>query len=934
MKQVEKKYRSVPFWSWNDTLDKDELVRQIEWMDKMGIGGFFMHARGGLKTEYLGKHWFDCIDACAKRAKELGMEAYAYDENGWPSGFAGGELLKDIENHDRYLTYSFGEYDKDAYVSYEISTGTLKAARAGDTRCLNVYEHYSVSTADILNPQVVKDFLEITHKEYEKRDKYSLKGFFTDEPQYYRWGVPYTKMLPLYFEREYGMDIKKGLGLLFVKKRGWRDFRYKFWCAMQDLMLNSFAKQIYDWCEERGYKLTGHYIEESYLAGQMNCCAGVMPFYEYEQIPGIDYLGTRITEEMAAKQVGSVAAQLGKEQVLTETFAACGWNISPIELKTIAESQYVGGVNLMCQHLLPYHEQGQRKRDYPSHFSEINPWVKKGFKTFNDYFSYLGKTLARSEEIVNVGVLHPIRSAYFDYDPLSKEPYNGLGYLEKPFFDLIEQLCHLGIGHHYIDEVLLKKHGRVEGSSLILGKCKYDYIIVPEILTMDKSTEATLRQYIENGGKVYLWGKKPQYIEGKRYTYKYLKTNTSLDEIVKSQPYSMEHNTCVRAAYRRGEDGREFIYAVNVSNEECTVKFNLSKGTSFEEYDILTDSKRVIPTEVKFDVGQSYLLYVSGKKPMAKRELKDLTLSGEFTVQGKPDNYITLDTVSYSCDGGVNYTAPRYHLCALDELLHKRYEGELYLKYTVKIDTPPTKCALLCEDNGILEITVNGKGVKQSGESPLSLAALSYDVADKLKKGENEIIIKINYFQGENVYYALFGENVTESLLNCLAYDTDIEPVYLVGDFGVYGDFRDEGSLTFGEGFRLGKQRNKISSLTHDGYPFMSGEITLTKKVDLSDTGYALFMPSTFHLIDVKVNGRDAGEMMMSRRLDISEFLRVGENEITLTLSLGRRNLLGPFHTYGENTFVGPGTFERFGTWKNGESPHYRKSYSFVKSLI
>ena len=49
-----------------------------------------MHARGGLKTEYLGEKWFRCVEACCKRAQELGMEAYAYDENGWPSGFVGG----------------------------------------------------------------------------------------------------------------------------------------------------------------------------------------------------------------------------------------------------------------------------------------------------------------------------------------------------------------------------------------------------------------------------------------------------------------------------------------------------------------------------------------------------------------------------------------------------------------------------------------------------------------------------------------------------------------------------------------------------------------------------------------------------------------------------------------------------------------------------
>ena len=125
MKEVEKKYRSLPFWSWNDELDKDKLVKQVEWMNDNGIGGFFMHARGGLKTGYLSEKWFECIDACGKRAKELGMEAYAYDENGWPSGFVGGKLLEDMENRDRYLTYTIGEYDKGALASYDISGSAI-----------------------------------------------------------------------------------------------------------------------------------------------------------------------------------------------------------------------------------------------------------------------------------------------------------------------------------------------------------------------------------------------------------------------------------------------------------------------------------------------------------------------------------------------------------------------------------------------------------------------------------------------------------------------------------------------------------------------------------------------------------------------------------------------------------------------------------------
>ncbi len=773
-------------------------------------------------------------------------------------------------------------------------------------------------------------------EEYRKRDKYGVKGFFTDEPQYQRWGMPYTKVLPDYYEKRYGEKLLDGLGLMFVEKRGYRDFRYKYWKAMQELMLDAFGKKIYEWCDKYGYKLTGHYIEESYLAGQMECCGGVMPFYEYEHIPGIDYLGTGITEELAAKQASSVAAQFGKKQVLTETFAACGWDISPLELKVIAEGQYVAGVNLMCHHLLPYHEQGQRKRDYPSHFSAVNPWIEKGFYEFNGYFSYLGKLLACSDEVINVAVLHPMRSAYFDYKSDSRLPYNGLEYLERPFFALMTKMCNQGIGHHYLDETLLAKYGRVEGKRLILGACSYEYIVLPYMLTMDKTTEALLKKFMENGGKVLLAGKKPQYLEGKRYSYKYLKSNTSWGEIIKNQPYSIVQDvkSDVRCAYRREEDGKEFIYAVNMG-EPTVASFKLKNGKGFESYDILNDSYKKMSKEVSFEKGQSYILYVSDEAVKKPKALKELRLGKEMSVVGTPENYITLDMVSYSTDG-VNYMSPRHHECVMYELLKSRYNGKVNLKYEVNINTPPKKCTLLAENTNTLSICVNGETVTDCQKSNFDICSLSYDVASKLKTGKNEIIMEINYYQGENVYYALFGENVTESLKNCLAYDTDIEPIYLCGDFGVFGEFTESGEKNriIGKSFYIDKQKTEVTELIKDGFPFFRGNITLKQKVEINDTGCVLFVPEHFHIIDVTVNGSYAGRMMMSNKLDISSYLKKGENEIMLTLTVSNRNLLGPFHTRREEGFVGPETFERFGTWNDGKSKYFVPEYAFIKTII
>ena len=186
-----KEYRPLPFWSWNDKLEKEKLIDQIHWMKKNGIGGFFMHARSGLMTEYLSEEWMQCIEACADEAKKLGMKAWIYDENGWPSGFVGGKLLEDNKNCDKYILFEQGVFDENATVSYLFTEEELVRVSKEEihgANYLNLYIHTSVSTADILNPNVVKQFLTMTHQTYKERfgDKLSatIEGFFTDEAQY------------------------------------------------------------------------------------------------------------------------------------------------------------------------------------------------------------------------------------------------------------------------------------------------------------------------------------------------------------------------------------------------------------------------------------------------------------------------------------------------------------------------------------------------------------------------------------------------------------------------------------------------------------------------------------------------------------------------------------------------------------------------------
>src|SRR5450759_4945932 len=72
--QPGREYRGKPFWSWNGELTESELMRQMDVLEKMGMGGFFMHSRTGLATEYLGDEWFRLINMCADEAARRHLE--------------------------------------------------------------------------------------------------------------------------------------------------------------------------------------------------------------------------------------------------------------------------------------------------------------------------------------------------------------------------------------------------------------------------------------------------------------------------------------------------------------------------------------------------------------------------------------------------------------------------------------------------------------------------------------------------------------------------------------------------------------------------------------------------------------------------------------------------------------------------------------------
>lgn len=85
-------YRPAPLWVWNDAMTKEQIDFQLTELATHGFGGAFVHPRPGMVTEYLSDEWFELWGYALEKAKALGITLSIYDENSYPSGFAGGHV--------------------------------------------------------------------------------------------------------------------------------------------------------------------------------------------------------------------------------------------------------------------------------------------------------------------------------------------------------------------------------------------------------------------------------------------------------------------------------------------------------------------------------------------------------------------------------------------------------------------------------------------------------------------------------------------------------------------------------------------------------------------------------------------------------------------------------------------------------------------------
>ncbi len=702
-----RQFASAPLWVWNDLLTERQIRDTMRDLAGQKVKQVFVHPRPGLMTPYLGSDWFRLWKVALDEAERLDMNVWIYDENSYPSGFAGGwvpELMP--ESRGRGLQFreakSAPKWEDQTLAVFRLADGQaenvssqIKAgeALAGDrflavsvVRAGNSPWHGGRCYVDLLYPGVTEKFLEVTMGAYEKEIGRHfgkrVPGIFTDEPEIRPAGAwPWTDDMPAQFEKRWGYSLLDNLASLTQPVGDWRRVRHDYCSTLLDLFIERWAKPYYDCCERRGLEFTGHYWEHEWPN-----CIGVpdsMAMAAWQQRPGIDILMNQYAEHTHAqfgnvrscREISSVANQLGRPRTLVELYGAGGWDLRFEDMKRIGDWLQVLGVNTFDEHLSSVTIRGARKNDHPQSFSYHEPWWP-AYHAMAEYFTRLSAALSQGEQINRILLFEPTTTAWMYQGDQAR-----LNELGNSFSKLIMALEAAQIEYDIGCEDVIARHGSVRDAKLWVGQRGYDVVVLPPGMENVKSRVAALgEEFLTAGGSIVCLGQPPSRVGGRESQ----RPSDGVDEsgwfsaTVDEAPALLRRwNNEERFNIRRNANDRgilfhmrrqlsdgELVFLVNTSIEFGSAGSLESNLRGIERWDpqtgkttphVFRKSEMGAATEFSLPPCGSMLLFLSKRAiepaPAIVESAINLDASGPAQVRRLTPNVLRLDYVDITAGG-------------------------------------------------------------------------------------------------------------------------------------------------------------------------------------------------------------------------------------------------------------------------------------------
>lgn len=886
-------FKAVPFWSWNEIMQPDEIKRQVNEIKRGGWGGAFVHSREGLITEYLSDDWFKGVSAAIDACVETGLKVWLYDEDGWPSGYSGGTVPAANE-----------DYRQKSLVARKVGERVPKHCEPiGEPHDgIQVYKYiapmgnarYNGATyIDTMNKAAVGKFITDAYESYYKRySEYYGKVIvaeFTDEPSMsdrsatIGGGIAYSSNLVETFKNEYGFDPIPHFYKLFADTKGAESFRVKYYRTLNKMFEEAYPKQIADWCGQHNISLTGHFMQEFPLSGSQLAMGDVMPYYRHNQIPGIDHLLRQIGERPAAKQCQSVVNQFGKKRMLSEMYGIGGAALSFEDRKWVAVEQVLLGVNLINPHLSLYTMAGCRKRDYPQSIYYQQPWWGLN-STLDIPLARLCYAMAQGKYCAKVLVIHPMESvrAKFIQPCDNNAPVwdrAGTNKRYKAYEDGLNQvtdnLLANNIGFDYASEQIMAEDGSAGKGTISVGQSTYSIVVIPSSCTLRMSTVQMLEKFQKTGGLLLFAGNEcPLMIDGEENPriMELMKNVEKLEafELSKRIIPVLEREVAIETKSgnkdlvwshaRDLSDGSRIILIANLdrnSTFEGVAKFG-GVYNSIKELDIKTGKITEFFAERKsgsfvmplnLQSVQTKLIMLSKDSPKAKKEKPETLVSQKElkVLAAGPNewNSLTLDYAFYETNNAGESGEYAVPVIEIQNYLNQiRYNGKLTIRYPFKVKglkkglpmaaviENPLRCS---------EIRVNGTPVKYEGaDFWRDFRWLPVNITKEVVEGDNVLELEFDKFECgiRGLAKPAFKR-----------YGTEIESVYIIGNFAVNAEATGENpfdktllkmglpapAVTRAKADSLyicdQKPVTEVCDITYKGYPFYTGAFTYLVKL-------------------------------------------------------------------------------------------------------
>lgn len=947
-------YRTAPLAVWNSKVTNAEVERTIQELKDAGFGGLFVHPRPGLITEYMSDEWYSLYKHAIDYAKEKDMKVWIYDENSYPSGFAGGHVPEEMpesynqgqglalekvsvlpENLADYFICLKKEGGKwvditDKMPSYKNIDGEYYLYKKTYYGRSDWYGGYSY--VDVMVKGVTEKFLEVTMKGYEKIAKEdfgkTLPGIFSDEPNIQTsGGLRWTPDLFSTFEQKWGYDLKTLLPLLEEEVGNWKEVRHNYMETLLQLFIDRWSKPFHQYCEQNNLKWTGHYWEHGWP--YMNDGPDNMAMYAWHQVPAIDMLFNQFDEKSpvaqfgnvrAVKELRSVANQMGYTRTLSETYGGGGWDETFKDFKRLGDWEYVLGVNFMNQHLAHMTLTGARKYDYPPVFTYHSPWWSS-YKELNDYYARLSLALSKGKQNNQILVIEPNSTLWSYYSHTKSSPK--LMEIGQAFQSFVTDLEKNQVEYDLGSENIIKDHGTVEDGKFVIGQASYSVVVLPPMMeTLNKPTYDLLQKFVEKGGQLICFsslnrldGAEDSKLSELLSAQSVISVSSLTKEVI--QKY-FENKDCLftfmggNLYHQRREfaDG-ELLFLVNSSMNEVTQGTVLMKGKSVLKLDAMRGKIYKYPVDQKeenlsvhfeLEPAGSLLLYCSHKilngyekEPVLAGNTK-LIPEGDLQVKRLRENALTIDFCDVTIKGK---TIKNVYFAQAADAAFREYGF---------VNGNPWNTSVQYKRNILDRDTFTTGGFTTS---------YHFTVKDKFDYSTMKLVaerpeifkVKINgetlsatpgawwldrsfgvYSIGDKVKQ---GINTIEMSVSPMSIYAEIEPVYVIGNFSVVPEKKGWSIATPVEDLTLGSWKEQKQ-------PFYSWEVSYTKEYRIDDINrpYAVQLNAWKGTVaEVYVNDVKAGIIAFDPyRLDITSLLKQGKNIVEVRVIGSHKNLLGPHY--------------------------------------